>query len=154
MLSMDALCDPRYVAKLKQAYASTSQLQVSWDASTYDCETLLCITYNMQDDLACYLPIQNLTPVLTGELLPELQDLAAQGKCCRIDTYNTLRALSHALNTINLPLEKFLKGSDYHMGPLMDHEERVELRGIFFVYNKFLNWNAAPALLTVYVNLS
>ena len=75
---------------MKRVFENKCQLQVSWDSSVYDVETLICIVYSLEDDLACFLPVQNVLPVLSDELLPEIQELAALGKCTRVEHYNSL----------------------------------------------------------------
>ena len=125
-----------YVKKMKACFADSQQLQVSWDASTYDIETLVCVAYDPAKDVACYLPHQNISPANLSELDHEHRKLALQNKVTRVDSFNSLRALSNALNGINRPLASFLKDDSLQLGPLLATQERVAMGGHFFLYDK------------------
>ena len=54
---------------------------------------------------------------MTSELHPEIQELCLQGKVTRVDSFSTMRALSHALQAIGKPLHIFQKDPQLHLGP-------------------------------------
>ncbi|CAE7544259.1 unnamed protein product, partial [Symbiodinium sp. CCMP2592] len=124
-----------YVKLLTTAFADTQHVQVSWDASTYDVETLVAIAYDYKKNVSGYLPIQNISPVQTAELHETVRTLAVQGRITRVESYNTMRSFSHALNSIGLPLAAFAKPPDLLLGPLRAEEERVLMNGTYFIYN-------------------
>ena len=63
-----------YVRKMVEAFASTCQLQISFDGSSYgEGETLVTAAYDRRLDLGAFLPIQDMKPVLTKELHPDIQ---------------------------------------------------------------------------------
>ena len=125
-----------YMRNLLAAFQNSNQVMVAWDASQYDVETLVGCVFDWRTGAAGFLPVQNLEPVLTRELHPEIRDLIYQGKSCRIDSYQNLRAFSHMLQSIGLPLAVFEKPPDLLLGPFSQHESRVEVDGEFWVYNK------------------
>ena len=53
----------------------------------------------------------------------------------RVEGYATLRAVSHSLNCVGLPLETFRKPDNLHVGPLAGHEERVLSQGVHWIYD-------------------
>ena len=57
--------------------------------------------------MAAYLPIQNMKSVLKSEVDPQIQALSAINKLTRVEGYNEIRPLSHSLQAIGWPLEKF-----------------------------------------------
>ena len=124
-----------YMQKLVSAFADCRQVMVAWDASQYDCDTLIGCVYCWRTGAAGFLPIQNLAPVLTEELDEELQTLLYQAKITRVDSFQTMRALSHMMQAIGLPLSVFEKPSGLHLGPFAVEEERVKLDGCFWVVN-------------------
>ena len=130
------ICVSQYARKVAESFANTYQVQVSWDESTYDCETLVCIAYDYQQNLAAYLPLQNVQPVQSCELDPAIQQLARDEKITRVDGFNSMRALSHAMKSIGLPLSVFAKPQDMHLGPLKATEVRVCVQGSFFIYDQ------------------
>ena len=101
-----------------QSFGHVTQLQVSWDASTYDTETLVAAIYDVAQNLGAFLPNQDMMPVLTDELHPDIQELCLQGKVTRVDSFSTMRALSHALHIfakihsyISAPMRRQRSGS-------------------------------------------
>ena len=108
---------------------------MSWDPSSYDIETLVAIVFSAQCGLAGYLPIQNIKPVLKSEVDPSILALSAINKLTRVEGYNEIRALSHALKAINWPLEKFIFPEDLLWRQLEDFEERIWEDGRFWVVN-------------------
>ena len=99
-------------------------------------ETLVLLGYDYMSNMAAYLPIQNMHPVQTEELHQDLQKLAFEGRATRVEGFGTMRALSHSLSSVGLPLEVFLTPSDLHLGPLLPEEERVEEDDGFYILNK------------------
>ena len=70
------------------------------------------------------MPVQNVAPAASDELDPELQVLHYSGKITRGEGYVTLRALSHALKSIGLPLEVFERDDRMVLGPLTSLQTR------------------------------
>ncbi|OLP89257.1 hypothetical protein AK812_SmicGene29300 [Symbiodinium microadriaticum] len=81
--------------------------------------------------IAAYLPIQNVGPVRTTELDDSIQQLVAQDRVTRVEGFNTMRAPSHSLAAIALPLAVFSPSEEFHLKPLTSLEERVFLEGIY-----------------------
>ena len=134
-----------YCKKMRSSFAECRQLQVSWDASTYDVETLVSVAYDPSKDVCSYLPNQNLSPVNLSELDDEHRKLAIQNKVTRVDSFNSLRSLSNALAAIDRPLATFLKDDSLQLGPLLGTQERVVLRGHFFLYDNEVSDHLSPA---------
>ena len=107
-------------------FEKATHIQVSWDPSTYDVETLVSVIYSHELDMSAFLPIQNIQPVLQKELSEELRALASVGKVTRIEGFNELRALSHSLKAINKPLQHFMLPEDLHIQPLLAEEGGAE----------------------------
>ena len=124
-----------YSRKIQEVYQNCYHFAVSWDPSSYDIETLVAIVFSAQCGKAAYLPIQNLRPVLKSEVDPSILALSAINKLTRVEGYNEIRALSHALKAINWPLEKFIFPKDLLWRPLQDFEERTWEDGRFWVVN-------------------
>ena len=124
----------QYMKKLVGMFGGCCQLQVSWDASNYDVETLVAICYDYRQDVAGYLPVQNLAPVVSTELDAPLQILAAEGKLTRVEGYNSMRALSHSLKAVGLPLNVFQPPSNFHLSPFAATEVRVFVGGAYFIH--------------------
>ena len=147
-----------YLQNLVTAFEECQQLAISWDASWYDCETLVLLAYDCTTKATGYLPIQNLAPVLSQELGPETRELAFAGKATRIENFNTLRAISHSLSVLGLPLESFETQSDLHLGPFLPEEARLINDGVFYIQNDKtgslvrqvpanFDWHKVPVLL-------
>ena len=127
-----------YNQKIKAAYENCFHFSVHWDPSDYDVETMVSILLSHQaspEGLACYLPIQNLRPVLKTEVDPEIQALSAISKLTRVHGYSEIRALSHSLKAINWPLEKFVLPKELLWKPLEVYEERIWEDGEFWILN-------------------
>ena len=124
-----------YMQKLVSAFADCRQVMVAWDASQYDCDTLVGCVYDWRTGAAGFLPIQNMAPLQTDEVDEELQALMYQAKITRVDSYQTMRALSHMMQAIGLPLSAFEKPEGLCLGPFTVEEERVEVDGVFWVVN-------------------
>ncbi|CAE6958908.1 unnamed protein product [Symbiodinium sp. CCMP2456] len=69
-----------YVKSLVETFRESKQLMVSWDCSTYDVETLVCCIFDRLVGKGGFLPVQNMSPVLTAELDSEIQQLCIAGK--------------------------------------------------------------------------
>ena len=136
----DRLTAALYASKVKQAYQEAYHYSVHWDPSNYDIETLVSIIFSTQagdegsEGLAAYLPIQNMKPVAKKEVSPEIQALGAKKKLTRIEGFNELRALSHSLMGVGMPLEKFfLEGVCWKK--LEEFESRVFENGLWWIVN-------------------
>ena len=125
----------QYMLQMVQSFGHVTQLQVSWDASTYDTETLVAAIYDVAQNLGAFLPNQDMMPVLTDELHPDIQELCLQGKVTRVDSFSTMRALSHALQAIGKPLHIFAKDPQLHLGPYEATEIRQLVDGKWIVQN-------------------
>ena len=120
-----------YLKNLLEEFAETRQLMVSWDESTYDIPTLVCCVFDWRVGKGGFLPIQCMNPILIRELDDDIQELCLAGKATRLDTYKTIRALSHALEFLGLPLSTFQVPADVRVGPLQAEEERTWTDGCF-----------------------
>ena len=130
------LCTSLYALKMKQTYQDCFHYAVMWDPSSYDVETMVSLVFSGQagpDGCTAYLPIQNMKPVVRSEVDPETQALSAINRLTRIQGYNELRALSHSLQAIGMPLEKFNFPQNLLWQPLESHEKRVKENGQFWV---------------------
>ena len=139
LISEEFLVASIYNQKIKAAYENCFHFSVHWDPSNYDVETMVSILLSGQaspEGLACYLPIQNLKPVLKTEVDPEIQALSAINKLTRVHGYCEIRALSHSLKAINWPLEKFVLPKELLWKPLEAYEERIWENGEFLVLNR------------------
>ena len=82
----------------------------------------------MMSGVAAYLPIPNMSPVLCEELHEDLQKLAYEGK---VENFAAMRALSHALSSVGLPLHIFDTPAD--LGPLETGQERCMEDGEYVI---------------------
>ena len=123
-------------AKCKEAFKGICHLTIHWDPASYDCSTLVAIAYSNQKNIACYPPIQNITPLLKREIDLELQQLSGANKLTRIDGYTELRALSNCIRGLGVPLEFFVLDSSIICRPLGPSEVRLEENGRIFVLDK------------------
>ena len=128
-----------YMKNARKAFANACHLAISWDPSTYDVETLVSCLWSPQVKKAVFPPIQNLTPLVSSELAEELKELAAVNRLTRIDSYNELKALSHALAAFGWPLEKFMLGADLHWRPLSSSQSRVRIQGQIYIKDEESN---------------
>ena len=137
----DRLTAALYATKVKKAYQKAYHYSIHWDPSTYDTETLVSISYSTQagdegsGGLAAYLPIQNIKPVAKKEVSPEIPALGAKGKGTRIEGFNELRALSHSLMAVEMPLEKLFLKDDVCWKKLDEFESRVFEHGLWWIVN-------------------
>ena len=134
------LCASLYARKVRQAYQDAFHFTVAWDPSGYDVETLVSIIHSTQagegpDGLAAYLPIQNLKPVLKQEVCEEIRALSSANKLTRIQGYCEIRALSHSLQAIDMPLGKFFLPKDVHWKQLQEFEKRVFENDCWWIVN-------------------
>ncbi len=114
-----------YALKIKQTYEHCYHVTVSWDPSSYDVETMVSILFSWQVALACYLPIQTLRPVLKTEVGTEILPLSTMNRLTRVQGYNEIRALSHSLMAINMPLQEFAFPEKLLWEPLNSYGTRV-----------------------------
>ena len=130
-----------YAQKLKLAYQDAFHFTIHWDPVTYDIDTMVSIIFSIQagmpgsEGLAAYLPIQNLKPVARKEVDPEIQALGAKSKLTRIQGFNEIRAVSHSLKAVGMPLEKFFLDQNVAWRPLQDFQKRAFKDGIWWVVN-------------------
>ena len=127
-----------YMKKLQSVYESCFHFSCHWDPSNYDIETMVSIVYSAQANpetggTAAYLPIQNMKPVFRKEVDPEIQALGGMNKLTRISGFSEIRALSHSLNAIKMPLEKFKLPPKFLWWPLTPHQKRVLKNGAWWV---------------------
>eukprot|EP00434_Breviolum_minutum_P035507 symbB.v1.2.031433.t1/scaffold3648.1/size52728/2 len=102
-----------YEKKLSHVLRGFNQLSVCWDPSSYGGkETLVSIVYVPQVDVAAYLCNQQISAMMKSDVEEEIFKMlgALPGKAKKLEKvegYNELRALSHALHTLDLDLESF-----------------------------------------------
>ena len=125
-----------YLRNSASAFKGASHVTIHWDPSTYDCSTLVAIAYSHQNKIAAYLPVQNIVPLMQHEVDLEIQQLAVRKRVVRMDGYSELRAVSHALRAIGLPLEFFSLPSDLYWGALGQHETREIVNAVVYIVNK------------------
>lgn len=138
VLAEEFLACSLYAKKIKEAYQDCFHFCVHWDPSSYDVETFVGILFSTQcgpEGMASYLPIQNLRPVLKAEVDPEIQALSSINKLTRISGYCEIRALSHAMLAVGMPLQKFVFPQALIWRPLLEHEMRVWEHGEFWITN-------------------
>ena len=136
VMSENLIATGQYLVNLKRQFKGVSMLLFHWDPASYDCSTLVAIVYSHAKDIACYPPIQNITPLLKQDVDLELQKLASRNRLTRIDGYTELRALSHCMRSLGCPLDFFLLDSSIHWEPLTIDEYRVFRNGKLLVFNK------------------
>ena len=127
-----------YARKLREAYQDCFHFCIHWDPSNYDVETMVSILYSHQigvDGLASYLPIQNMRPVLKTEVDPEILALSSMNRLTRVQGFNEIRAVSHSLKAVGMPLEKFAIAKEVLWKSLEGHEERIWDNGVCFIKN-------------------
>ena len=127
-----------YMKKLQSVYENCFHFSCHWDPSNYDIETMVSIVYSAQANAetggtAAYLPIQNMKPVYRKEVDPEIQALGGMNKLTRIAGFSEIRSLSHSLNAIKMPLEKFKLPPNVLWWPLTPHQKRVFKNGAWWV---------------------
>lgn len=84
------------------------QVSVSWDPSTYGGkDTLIGIVYHPEQNLAAYLPSQQLSQVLLNDFDTSLLPMAKSKKLTRVDGYKDLKGFSSSLGGIGLSLANF-----------------------------------------------
>ena len=127
-----------YARKLREAYQDCFHFCIHWDPSNYDVETMVSILYSHQigvDGLASYLPIQNMRPVQKTEVDPEILALSSMNRLTRVQGFNEIRAVSHSLKAVGMPLEKFAIAKEVLWKSLEGHEERIWDNGVCFIKN-------------------
>ena len=134
--SENLLATGLYMTKCKEAFQGIFHLTIHWDPASYDCSTLVAIAYSNQKNIACYPPIQNITPLLKREIGLELQQLSGANKLTRIDGYTELRALSNCIRGLGLPLEFFVLDKSIVCRQLGPSEVRIEENGKIFIFDK------------------
>ena len=125
-----------YMQKVVRTFLPTTQVQVSWDESQYDSSTMVIAAWDFKQRVAAFLPCQEMSPVYTHELDDEIQVLCHAGTAQRVEGFSTLRALSHSLSSIGLPLESFKLDEKLIARPLQAHESRVFSDGEYWVFNQ------------------
>ena len=138
VMAEEFLCASLYAKKIREAYQDCFHFSIHWDPSNYDIETLVSIVFSYQagmEGVAGYLPNQNIKPVTKSEVDPEILALSSLNKLTRVQGYNEIRALSHSLKSINMPLQKFFFPKGLLWNVLQGHESRVFENGEFFITN-------------------
>lgn len=138
VLAEEFLAVSLYAKKIREAYQHAYHFSIHWDPSNYDVETMVSILFSHQigvDGLACYLPIQNMKPVQKCEICDEILKLSVENRITRVQGFNEIRAVSHSLKAIGMPLEKFKLPEEVLWRSLEGHEERVWQDGICFIKN-------------------
>ena len=80
---------------------------MGWDESHYDSATMVLAISDHKTNKAAFLPIQQMQPVYIEELSEEMQFLSFEGKAQRVEGFAAIRALSHSLSYVGLPLQAF-----------------------------------------------
>ena len=124
-----------YLGKVVEEFAPTKQIQISWDESHYDTSTMVA-AYDHQTKAAGFLPVQQMTPVYVHELSSESQSLCFEGRAQRVEGFSTMRAISHSLSSIGLPLEVFKLEKGLIVIPLGSHEKRVLSDGEYWIFEQ------------------
>ena len=122
-----------YLSKTFNVFQDCNHISITWDASSYDIETMVILAYSHQCDTCAYLPLQQLLPVMTEEVDQSIQRLAFQGKAVRVEGFGTLRAVAHGLSFLGFDLDAFRTPSDLLLGPFQGHQERVLEGGTFYI---------------------
>lgn len=126
-----------YMKLLKSTFSTSRRLQVSWDPSNYSVQEVLVATvYSNEAKTAGYLPIQCLLPITTVEVSEDIQLLAVRKQVTRVDGFNELRALAHALIHIEKPLELFFLPGNLLWQPLKAWQARVIINGKFYILDR------------------
>ena len=125
-----------YMQKLFHAFQNTKQIQVSWDESHYDTSTMVLACFDWRSQAAGFLPIQEMQPVTLEELHDDIKQLCFLGKVTRIEGFATMRALSHALAAVGLPLEVFELPAGFHIHALAPNEFRFKSGGEVWVFDR------------------
>ena len=125
-----------YMQKVVNTFAETTQIQVSWDESHFDTSTMVIAAFDHKTKAAAFLPIQQMQPVHTQELHEEIQALCFEGRAQRVDGFATIRALSHSLASIGLPLDAFRLNASLLLHTLDSEQRRVLSEGVYWIYNQ------------------
>ena len=125
-----------YMQKLVSEFANTVQVQVSWGESHYDSSKMVLAIFDHKTKKAAFLPIQQMQPVYIEELSEEMKLLSFEGKAQRVEGFATIRALSHSLSYIGLPLQEFQLDAALIIRPLQSNESRIYSDGIYWVVNE------------------
>ena len=81
-------------------------MSLGWDPADYGgAQTFVGAIYSYELDLAGYVTVQEIKKPLISQLDPELQPLGLKGKLIRTESWNELRALSHALSHVGFGLD-------------------------------------------------
>ena len=126
-----------YLRLLKETFSSSTHFQVSWDPSTYSGDEVMVATiWSNQCQKAAYLPIQYLLPVEIKEVDLEFRALAQRKEITRVHGFSEMRAVSHALASVDKELSMFEIPSDVHWKALDSMEVRTFKDGKFFITNQ------------------
>ena len=136
LLRQEAAIEVRcYMKKLFDTFGQTVQVQCSWDESHYDTSTMVLAIYDWRSDMAGFLPIQVMAPILSSELTDEVRILCLEGRATRLEGFSTMRALSHGLSSIGLPLKVFEWPKSLWWKPLTVDQRRIHSGGKFWIYD-------------------
>lgn len=125
-----------YLKLLRQTFENCNQFQISWDPSNYSGDdVMVCAVWSNQCNTAAYLPIQYVQPIEASELDVEFKVLAQRKQITRVDGYNELRAVAHAMKAVGKDFEMFEVPSNVLWKPLKKEEKRVFRDGKFWIVN-------------------
>ncbi len=126
----------QYLKLLRQTFEQCNQFQISWDPSTYSGDdVMVCAVWSNQCNTAAYLPIQYVQPIETTELDVEFKVLAQRKQITRVEGYNELRAVAHAMTAVGKDFDMFEVQSDVLWKPLQKEEKRAFKDGQFWIVN-------------------
>ncbi len=153
-----------YLDMLKKTFGSTvsQQISVSWDPSSYGGkDTFIGVIYNPHQNIAAYLPSQQLSQVRLSDLEDSLLPLARARKLTRLDGFKELKGLSSSLKGVGIDITEFIVPNGLLCRPLGRREFRlVGPDGVVYVHNeedgttvpqvpRHLDLGALPCLLSI-----
>ena len=137
VLSENLVTTGQYLVNAQQAFSNVRHLTIHWDPASYDCSTLVAVAYSHEKGVACIPPIQNITPLLKKDVCSEIQELAAgKNQLTRMDGYTELRAVSHCLKGIGLPLEKFVLDPAIQWKAIAQGKHRILKDGKIYIVDE------------------
>lgn len=111
---------------LEASFPNCRQFSVSWDPSSYGGkDTLVAVLYDPVQDIAAYLPNQQLSQVMMREVEGSLLALARSRKLTRIEGFKELRGFSTSLRGVGLSLSDFKVPAGLICRPLAKSEFRL-----------------------------
>ena len=115
-----------HLQTLEASFPNCRQLSVSWDPSSYGGkDTLVAVLYDPKQNIAAYLPNQQLPQVMMNEVEGSLLALARSRKLTRIEGFKELRGFSASLRGVGLSLSDFKVPAGLICRPLTKSEFRL-----------------------------